>query len=122
MAGNLKRKKKKSEIKKDLYRQVKRAEKKEKKEYESFCERLTEAVSLSGDVAGELILYMAGRHCMVIRNFLSVTEYTSERICLKTKQYEVCIGGICLHIEYFLPEEIRVTGEISSVTYYKARG
>ena len=41
----------KSEGKKDLYLQVKRAEKKEKKEYATFFERLTDSVSLTGDIA-----------------------------------------------------------------------
>ena len=116
------KKHKKSRGKKDLYRQVKREEKKEKREYETFYERLTDTLSLTGDVAGELLLYLVGSHCMIVRNFLSVTEYTSERIRLKTKQYEVSVEGKCLRMEYFLPEEIRVTGEIGGICYHKARG
>ena len=50
-----------------------------------------------------------------------------EMICetgikMKTKQYELCIEGTCLRMEYFLPEEIRVVGEINGVSYHKARG
>lgn len=112
------RKRRKSEGKKDLYLQVKRAEKKEKKEYAAFFERLIESVSLTGDVAGEMILYLAGRHCMIVRNFTSVTEYTSCKIRLKTKQYEVCIEGNYLQLAYFLPEELRIVGEIAAVSYH----
>jgi len=111
------RKRKRAEGKKDLYMQVKRAEKKEKKEYATFYERLTDAVSLTGDVAGEMLVYLAGRHCMIVRNFTSVTEYTACRIRLKTKKYELCVMGNSLHLEYFLPEELRIVGTITEVTY-----
>ncbi len=107
----------KSEGKKDLYLQVKRAEKKEKKEYATFFERLTDAVSLSGDIAGDMLVYLAGRHCMIVRNFTSVTEYTACRIRLKTKRHELCVNGTCLRLEYFLPEELRIIGNISGISY-----
>ncbi|MBQ8799358.1 MAG: YabP/YqfC family sporulation protein [Lachnospiraceae bacterium] len=110
------------EEKKDLYLQVKRTEKKEKKEYASFFERLTDSVSLTGDVAGEMMLYLAGRHCMIVRNFSSVTEYTACRIRLKTKKYELCIEGTCLRLEYFLPEELRIVGIIDGVSYQGNKG
>ena len=111
------RKRKRAEEKKDLYLQVKRAEKKEKKEYATFFERLTDAVSLTGDVTGEMMVYLAGRHCMIVRNFTSVTEYTACRIRLKTKKYELCIIGNSLRLEYFLPEALRIVGIITEVTY-----
>jgi len=111
------RKRKRAEGKKDLYMQVRRAEKREKKEYATFYERLTDAVSLTGDVAGEMLVYLAGRHCMIVRNFTSVTEYTACRIRLKTKKYELCVMGNSLHLEYFLPEELRIVGTITEVTY-----
>lgn len=108
----------KSKVHKELYIEVKRAEKREKKEYAAFFERLTESVSLTGDVAGEMMVYLAGRHCMSVRNFTSVTEYTSGRIRLKTKQYELCVEGEYLRLEYFLPEELRIVGNIIGVSYH----
>lgn len=116
------RKSRKSEEKKDLYLQVKRAEKKEKKEYAAFFERLTDSVSLTGDVAGEMLVYLAGRHCMIVRNFTSVTEYTSCKIRLKTKRYELCVEGKYLRLAYFLPEELRIIGEIAGVFYRETEG
>lgn len=102
----------------ELYIEVKRAEKREKKEYAAFFERLTETVSLTNDVAGEMMVYLAGRHCMLVRNFASVTEYTSGRIRLKTKHYELCVEGEYLRLEYFLPEELRIVGNIIGVSYH----
>ncbi len=116
------RKRKKTEGKKDLYLQVKRAEKKEKKEYATFFERLTDFVSLPPDVAGEMLLYCSGRHCMIVRNFTSVTEYTSGRIRLKTKKYELCVDGSSLRLAYFLPEELRIVGNIAGVSYQESKG
>ncbi|MBQ9768268.1 MAG: YabP/YqfC family sporulation protein [Lachnospiraceae bacterium] len=107
----------KRKIHKELYREVKRTEKREKKEYTDFFDRLTESVSLTDDVAGEMMVYLAGRHCMLVRNFTSVTEYTACRIRLKTKQYELCVEGEYLRLEYFLPEELRIIGNIVSVSY-----
>lgn len=116
------RKRRKSEEKKDLYLQVKRAEKKERKEYATFFERLTESVSLTGDVAGEMLVYLVGRHCMIVRNFTSVTEYTACRIRLKTKKYELCVEGNCLRLQYFLPEELRIVGTVTGVSYGENKG
>lgn len=118
MAKYKARRRGKSKAHKELYIEVKRAEKREKKEYSAFFERLTESVSLTGDVAGEMIVYLAGRHCMLVRNFTSVTEYTSGRIRLKTKQYELCVEGEYLRLEYFLPEELRIVGNIIGVSYH----
>lgn len=115
-------KQKKSKGKKELYLQVKQEEKREKKEYSAFFERLTESVSLTDDVAGEMTVYLAGRHCMLVRNFTSVTEYTACRIRLKTKQYELCVEGNYLRLAYFLPEELRIIGDIAGVSYHEARG
>ena len=123
MAGHpLKKRKKPSELKKDLYMRVKKERKAEQKEYTAFCERLTDAVSISEDVAGEMIVYLAGRHCMTVRNFLSVTEYTAERIRLKNKKYELHTEGDCLRMEYFLPEELRIIGNIKTVSYHTSKG
>lgn len=116
------RRQKKPEGKKDLYLQVKREKKKEKKEYANFFERLTESLSLTDDIAGEMNVYLAGRHCVLVRNFTSVTEYTSCKIRLKTKQYEVCVIGNYLRLAYFLPEELRIIGDITSVSYEEIRG
>lgn len=118
MAKYKARRRGKSKAHKELYIEVKRAEKREKKEYSAFFERLTESFSLTGDVAGEMIVYLAGRHCMLVRNFTSVTEYTSGRIRLKTKQYELCVEGEYLRLEYFLPEELRIVGNIIGVSYH----
>lgn len=107
----------KSKAHRELYIEVKRAEKREKREYTAFFDRLTESVSLTGDVAGEMMVYLAGRHCMLVRNFTSVTEYTACRIRLKTKQYELCVEGEYLRLEYFLPEEVRIVGNIINVSY-----
>ena len=115
------RRRRKSEGKKDLYLQIKSAEKKEKKEYATFFERLTNAVSLTGDVAGEMLVYFAGRHCMIVRNFTSVTEYTSCRIRLKTKKYELCVEGVCLRLQYFLPEELRIVGSFAGVSFVDSK-
>ena len=123
MAGHpLKRRKKPSELKKDLYTQVKRERKAERKEYAVFCERMTEAMSLTEDVTGEMIVYLAGRHCMTVRNFLSVTEYTAEKIRLKNKKYELHTEGERLRMEYFLPEELRIVGNIKTVSYHAMKG
>lgn len=123
MVGHpLKKRKKSSVMKKDIYTQVKKERKAEQKEYTSFCERLTDAVSLTEDVAGEMIVYLAGRHCMSVRNFLSVTEYTAKKIRLKNKKYELHTEGECLRMEYFLPEELRIIGNIKTISYHATKG
>lgn len=102
---------------KELYREVKRTERLEKRKYTEYFDRLTEAVSLTEDVAGGMLAYLVGRNCMLVRNFASVTEYTAGRIRLKSRQYELCIEGEYLRLQYFLPEELRIVGNIVCVSY-----
>lgn len=106
----------------DLYEQVKREKKQEKKEYTSYIQRLTEQVSLTDDVAGELLVYLTGRHCMIVRNYSSISEYTSTRIRIKSKQCELCTEGEFLRLEYFLPEELRIIGNIEQVQFNRQKG
>lgn len=123
MAGHpLKKSGKASELKKDLYTQVKKERKAERKEYTAFCERLSETVLLPEDIAGEMIVYLAGRHCMTVRNFVSLTEYTAEKIRLKNKKCELHAEGDGFRIEYFLPEELRIIGNIKTVSYHTTKG
>lgn len=123
MTGHpLKKHKKLSDEKKELYARIKKEQKREQKEYASFCERLTEAMAVPEDVTGEMLVYSAGRHCMTVRNFLSVVEYTSERIRLRNKKYEVHIEGDFLRLTYFLPEELRIIGNIKTISYHGTKG
>lgn len=117
MAGNAGHRCRKRKRYRELYRDLKRTEKQERKEYTDFFERLTEAISLTDDITGEMLCYLAGRHCMLVRNFTSVTEYSANRIRLKNKQYEICVEGEYLRLQYFLPEELRIVGNIIDVSY-----
>lgn len=117
MKGNHNKRKKK-ELK-DLYLLVKQKEQKEKKEYQNFLERLSESSALSGDFAGELLLSMPGKNCILIRNFTSVTEYSAERIRVRSKKYECFVEGRFLRFSYFLPEELKIVGEISQLSFPK---
>ena len=114
--------KKRNARKRDLYQQVRREKRIERKEYQAFCERLTKGMSLTGDVAGEMLVYLAGRHSMAVRNFTSVTEYTANRIRIKAKSGELCIEGNYLRMEYFLPEEVKIEGDIKQVWYPQTAG
>lgn len=113
----MKRRKAGKEKRKELYELLKTERKKQRKEYTSFLERISEDASLSADISGELLVTMAGRHCMFIRNHTTIAEYTGERIRIKGGRHELLVEGDSLLLEYSVLDEIKVRGNIHSVIF-----
>lgn len=108
--------------KKDLHAAIKAERKRQRKEYECFYERIFEDVSVTADISGEPLISLAGRHCMLVQNYLSIAEYTSQKIRLKTERYDLVVEGASLFLEYSLMEELKIRGDIQSIHFGKASG
>ena len=117
--GKPRHKRNKKELK-PLYRYLDATERKRKAEYRSFTEQLSEGTQMTGDIiAGQPLLSMTGNHSITISNYQSILEYSTEQIRISTKKCLVIIIGEKLCIRYFMKEEIKIVGNIFSVSYQK---
>lgn len=113
----MKRNKARKERKKELYELLKSEQKKKRKEYTTFLERISEDASLTADLSGELLVTMAGRHCIVIRNHKSIAEYSDVRIRLISGRYDLVVEGTSLFMEYSVSDEIKIRGNITTIHF-----
>lgn len=100
------------------YRYLRYTEKQRKAVYDSFSERLSQGLNMTGDVlAGQAILSMMGNHGIRIENYQSILEYSETRVRIATKKKPICIEGRQLCIQYFTKDEIQIVGQIEQVKW-----
>ena len=93
---------------------------KRKKEYESFLEYESERLDIPEEVlAGQPTLRMIGNHSMNISGNYIIEEYSTESICLKTLKKKIHLSGEHLAIRYFRKDEIKIVGNIQTVSFFK---
>lgn len=84
----------------------------------NWKEEMTEALNLPKDLMlGAVIMTITGKHEAYVENYMSLIEYTQERIRLQTRDCRVEICGSCLLIAYFTTSEMKISGEIQEVKY-----
>ena len=77
----------------------------------SVKEQMTEALNLPKDLTlGAVILTITGKHEAYVENYMSLIEYTDERIRIQTRTCK-------LEIVYYTNEEMKITGELLEVKY-----
>ena len=112
-----KHKKNKKELN-PFYTYIKETEKKRKKEYEKFLEHFSEGLSIPKDVlAGQPTISMTGNHSIRVCNYRSVSEYSTECICLLLGRKSLKIEGSKLLIETLRKEEIIIVGNIITISF-----
>lgn len=103
-----------------LYAYIRQTERKRKKEYESFLEYESERLDIPEEVlAGQPTLRMIGNHSMIISGNYTIEEYSTESICLKTLKKKIHLSGEHLAIRYFRKDEIKIVGNIQTVSFFK---
>lgn len=81
-------------------------------------EELAHKMELPKDlVLGAVIVTITGKCEAYVENYVSLIEYTQERILLQTRECRVEICGSCLFIAYFTTSEMKITGNILGVNY-----
>jgi len=58
-----------------------------------------------------------GRHQIMVENYVSIVSFSEEEIRLETAEGEVCFGGKDLVLRVILPTELRIEGELSSLSF-----
>lgn len=103
---------------KPLYTRIEQEERQRKETYRSFFEKLSDAMQMTGDVlAGQAMVSLGGNHTVMISNYHAILEYSPNKIRISTYQAPVTILGTELCIQYLYQDEIKIIGNIDSVTY-----
>ena len=70
------------------------------------------------DVAGEgPKITIIGRREILVENYVSIVNFSEEEIRLETAEGEVCFGGKGLALKVILSTELRIEGELSSLSF-----
>lgn len=60
---------------------------------------------------------ITGRNQMMVENYISIVSFSEEEIRLETAEGDVCFGGKRLVLKVILATELRIEGELSSVSF-----
>ncbi len=60
---------------------------------------------------------ITGRRQILVENYLSIVNFSEEEIRLETAEGDVCFGGKELVLKVLLSTELRIEGELSSLTF-----
>jgi len=70
------------------------------------------------DVAGEgPKITITGRRQVLVENYISIVNFSEEEIRLETAEGDVCFGGKRLVLKVILATELRIEGELSSLSF-----
>ena len=70
------------------------------------------------DVVGEgPKITITGRRQILVENYVSIVNFSEEEIRLETAEGDVCFGGKGLELKVILATELRIEGELSSLTF-----
>ncbi|MHB8075433.1 sporulation protein [Desulfosporosinus fructosivorans] len=70
------------------------------------------------DVAGEgPKITIIGRRQILVENYLSIVNFSEEEIRLETAEGDVCFEGKGLALKVILSTELRIEGELSSLSF-----
>ena len=58
-----------------------------------------------------------GRHQIMVENYISVVSFSDEEIRLQTAEGDVCFLGKELVLKVILAMELRIEGELSSLSF-----
>ncbi len=68
-------------------------------------------------IYGEVLLRLTGNREAVIENYKGLLLYTSEELVIACKKLSLRICGSDLHVRYFSGCDMKVTGNIETITY-----
>jgi len=70
------------------------------------------------DVVGEgPKITITGRRQILVENYIRIVDFSEEEIRLETAEGDVCLRGKELMLKVILSTELRVEGELSSITF-----
>lgn len=92
------------------------------KQRRNWAQRLTDTADLQGEaLPGQPLLELYGDGRVLIEHHRGVTEYGTERICVRVKYGHICVCGGCLELARMSAAQLVITGRIDSVTLIRGR-
>lgn len=86
----------------------------------NWLHRLTEGADLPDEtLPGLPVVELAGDCRILIERHGGVTEYGCERICVRVRYGEVCIGGCGLQLAKMTKEQLVISGRIDSIQLHR---
>lgn len=90
------------------------------KQYGKALQRLSGAMYESNDaLPGVPIVELAGDRRVLIENHWGVTEYGTDRICVKVKYGILCVCGREMELAKMTKDQLVITGSIGSLTIHR---
>ena len=87
-------------------------------EKEKLREQFAAAANMPKDVVlGASVVTVIGNGEISIENYRGILEYTGELIRVQTKKGQIQVHGKGLQIEYYLNDEMKITGKIHTLEY-----
>ncbi|HZK85533.1 MAG TPA: YabP/YqfC family sporulation protein [Desulfosporosinus sp.] len=72
------------------------------------------------EVAGEgPKITITGRRQILVENYVSIVDFTEEGIRLETVEGDICFSGKGLALKVILSTELRIEGELSSLSFVR---
>ncbi len=101
-----------------FYKTLKKKEKTEDKERESYLNMLSSTLNLPSDIlTGAPIITLIGTNEISVENYKRIIEYTKNNIKILTNVGIVSFGGKNLKILYFGNDEIKISGRFNQIQY-----
>lgn len=89
----------------------------------SWLQRLADSADLQEEnVTAQPLVEICGSSRVVIEHHLGVTEYGTQRICVRVKGGEYAINGTKLSLCRMCNQQLLIRGNIDSVEIRKGRG
>ena len=60
---------------------------------------------------------ITGRRKILVENYIIIVDFSEEEIRLETAEGDVCFGGQGLVLKVILATELRIEGELSSLSF-----
>jgi YabP family. len=90
---------------------------------EKFQKSAANILELPPDALGDgPKISINGRQHIVVENYENVLTFSEQEICLQTSEGELCFTGKGFVLKTILPTEIRIEGELSSLTFRGGQG
>jgi sporulation protein YqfC len=86
--------------------------------FDKLSKNVGEVLDFPPDVAGNgPRITITGRQEILVENYLEIIEFTEEEILLNTTEGALCFTGKGLVLKTVLSSELRIGGELISLTY-----
>lgn len=83
-------------------------------------EKLAAAANMPKDVIlGVPVVTVTGTGEVCIENYTGILEYTDILVRIRAKGVQIRISGKRLQIEYYMNDEMKITGTVHSLEYIK---